>query len=55
MIEYIFSNYKDDLLAMAFAYIGIISIVAMFLPKDNIFKKMFKKILLLEGHFQIKN
>jgi hypothetical protein len=43
MIEYIFSNYKDDLLAMSFAYIGIISIVAMFLPKDNIFKKLFKE------------
>jgi len=44
MIEYIFSNYKDDLLAMAFAYIGIISIIMMFLPKNNILVKSFKSI-----------
>lgn len=43
MIEYIFSNYKEDLLAMTFTYIGIISIVIMFLPKDNFFRKIFKE------------
>tara|TARA_R100001163_G_C4923046_1_gene102408 strand:- start:289 stop:453 length:165 start_codon:yes stop_codon:yes gene_type:complete len=43
MIEYIFSNYKDDMLAMAFAYIGIISIVMMFLPKNNFISKIFKE------------
>jgi hypothetical protein len=43
MIEYIFTNYKDDLLAMSFAYIGIISIIMMFLPKDNFIKKIFKE------------
>jgi len=41
MIEYILSNYKDDIMAMAFAYIGIISIIMMFLPKDNFIKKFF--------------
>ena len=43
MIDYIFVNYKDDLLAIAFAYIGIISIVMMFLPKDNFINKLFKE------------
>ena len=43
MIEYIFTNYKEDLLAMAFTYIGIISIIMMFLPKNNIFNKIFKE------------
>jgi hypothetical protein len=43
MISYIIDNYKDDLMAMAFAYIGIISIVMMFLPKDNFIKKFFKE------------
>jgi len=43
MIDYIITNYKDDLLAMAFAYIGIISIIMMFLPKDNFIKKFFKE------------
>jgi|TARA_E500000318_G_scaffold32338_1_gene32120 hypothetical protein len=43
MIEYILNNYKDDLLAMAFTYIGIISIVMMFLPKNNIISKVFKE------------
>jgi len=41
MIEYIYNNYKDDILAMSFAYIGIISIIMMFLPKDNFIKKFF--------------
>jgi hypothetical protein len=44
MIEYIFSNYKDDLMAMTFAYIGIISIIMMFLPKNNFFVKAFGSI-----------
>ena len=43
MIDYIFTNYKDDLMAMAFAYIGIISIIMMFLPKNNIITKLFKE------------
>lgn len=43
MIEYILNNYKEDLLAMSFAYIGILSIVMMFLPKDNILSKVFKE------------
>jgi hypothetical protein len=43
MIEYIISNYKDNLLGMLFAYIGIISIVVMFLPKNNIISRMFKE------------
>jgi hypothetical protein len=41
MIEFILTHYKDDLMAMAFAYIGIISIIMMFLPKDNFIKKFF--------------
>ena len=44
MIEYILTNYKDDIMAMAFAYIGIISIIMMFLPKNNILVKSFKSI-----------
>ena len=43
MIKYILENYKDDLLIMAFSYIGIISIIMMFLPKDNIINKLFKE------------
>tara|TARA_E500000318_G_scaffold107979_2_gene118058 strand:- start:170 stop:334 length:165 start_codon:yes stop_codon:yes gene_type:complete len=43
MIEYIYNNYKEDLLAMAFTYIGIISLVIMFLPKNNFFSKLFKE------------
>ena len=43
MIEYILNNFKDDLLAMAFTYIGILSIVMMFLPKNNIISKFFKE------------
>ena len=43
MIEYIYSNYKNDILAMGFAYIGIISIIMMFLPKNNIITKLFKE------------
>ena len=42
-INHIFQNYKDDLLAMSFAYIGIISIVFMFLPKNNPISKLFKE------------
>jgi hypothetical protein len=40
MIEYLISNYKDNIVAMSFAYIGIISIVAMFLPKNNLLGKI---------------
>ena len=43
MIQYILENYKDDLLIMAFSYIGIASIIMMFLPKDNIINKVFKE------------
>jgi len=39
--KHIFTNYQDNLLGMAFAYIGIISLVLMFLPKDNIISKFF--------------
>jgi hypothetical protein len=31
------------MLGIAFAYIGIISIVMMFLPKDNFISKIFKE------------
>ena len=41
--KYIFENYKDNILGMTFAYIGIISILVMFLPKDNIISKLFKE------------
>jgi|TARA_A100001388_G_C28541947_1_gene390680 hypothetical protein len=41
--KYIFENYKDNILGMTFAYIGIISIFIMFLPKDNIISKLFKE------------
>jgi hypothetical protein len=41
MIEFILKHYREDLMAMAFAYIGIISIIMMFLPKDNFIKKFF--------------
>jgi len=41
--KYILDNYKDNMLGMVFAYIGIISIVVMFLPKNNIISKLFKE------------
>tara|TARA_R110002012_G_scaffold173480_1_gene338232 strand:+ start:383 stop:553 length:171 start_codon:yes stop_codon:yes gene_type:complete len=41
--KYIFDNYKDNMLGMSFAYIGIISIVMMFLPKDNFISKLFRE------------
>tara|TARA_R100001163_G_C5017030_1_gene161012 strand:+ start:484 stop:648 length:165 start_codon:yes stop_codon:yes gene_type:complete len=44
MIEYIIENYKENILGITFAYIGIISIVVMFLPKNNIFSKAFREI-----------
>ena len=43
MIQYLLDNYKDNLLGMMFAYIGIISIVVMFLPKNNIISRIFKE------------
>jgi len=43
MIEYILFNYKDNLVGMLFAYIGIVSIIVMFLPKNNIISKAFKE------------
>jgi hypothetical protein len=43
MIQYIIQNYKDNLLGMLFAYIGIVSIVVMFLPKNNIISRTFKE------------
>ncbi len=45
MIDHIFLNYKENLVAMAFAYIGIISIVAMFLPKNNFIVRGFKEFV----------
>ena len=41
--KHIFTNYNDNLLGMAFAYIGILSIVLMFLPKNNIISKIFRE------------
>ncbi len=43
MIDYIVQNYKENLLGMLFAYIGVLSIVVMFLPKNNIISKAFKE------------
>lgn len=43
MIDYLFLNYKNDLLAIAFTYIGIVSLILMFLPKNNFFSKFFKE------------
>ncbi len=43
MIEYIVYNYKENLIGMLFAYIGIFSIIVMFLPKNNIISKAFKE------------
>jgi len=43
MIEYIVNNYRENLLGMLFAYIGILSIVVMFLPKNNILSRAFKE------------
>jgi len=43
MIDFILENYKHDLIAIALTYIGIISILFMFLPKNNIFVRMFKE------------
>ena len=45
--KHIFENYKDNLLGMTFAYIGIISIMVMFLPKNNIISKLFKELSLI--------
>ena len=44
MIQYILENYKDNLLGMLFAYIGVVSIVVMFLPKNNIISRTFKEL-----------
>lgn len=41
---HIFETYKDDLMAAGLAYIGILSIIAMFLPKKNIVSKIIKEI-----------
>ena len=43
MIQYLLDNYKDNLLGIMFAYIGIASIIVMFLPKNNIISRMFKE------------
>ena len=43
MIQYILDNYKENLLGMLFAYIGIFSIIVMFLPKNNIISRVFKE------------
>ena len=42
--KHIFETYKDDLLAMGLAYVGVLSIIAMFLPKNNIISKIIKEI-----------
>lgn len=42
--RHIFETYKDDLWAAGLAYVGILSIVAMFLPKNNIFTKIINEI-----------
>tara|TARA_E500000318_G_scaffold88735_1_gene86122 strand:+ start:172 stop:330 length:159 start_codon:yes stop_codon:yes gene_type:complete len=42
--KHIFETYKDDLWAAGLAYVGILSIVAMFLPKNNIISKIIKEI-----------
>ena len=44
MIEYIIENYKEDLMAMAFTYVAIGSIIAMFLPKNNFFSKLINEL-----------
>jgi|TARA_R100001224_G_scaffold112007_1_gene93430 hypothetical protein len=44
MIDYILSHYKEDLMAMAFTYVAIGSIIAMFLPKNNFFSKIIKEL-----------
>ena len=45
MIEFIIQNYKTDLIAMAFTYIGVISIIVMFLPKNNFIVKLFHEFV----------
>lgn len=42
--KHIFETYKDDLFAMGLAYVGVLSIIAMFLPKNNIISKIIKEI-----------
>ena len=42
IFKHIFSTYKDDLWAMGLAY--DLSIIAMFLPKNNIISKIIKEI-----------
>jgi len=42
--KHIFETYKDDLFAAGLAYVGIMSIIAMFLPKNNIFSKIINEI-----------
>lgn len=44
MIDYIVTNYQEDLYAIAFTYVGILSIIAMFLPKNNFFSKVIREI-----------
>jgi hypothetical protein len=43
MIDFILTHYKQDLIAMSFTYIGIASIIFMFLPKNNILVRLFKE------------
>ncbi len=42
--KYIYENYKDNLTAMGLADIGMMAIVAMFLPKNNILNKILNEI-----------
>lgn len=41
--KHIFETYKADLFSAGLAYIGILSIIAMFLPKNNILTKAIKE------------
>jgi len=44
MIDYILTNYQEDLMSMALTYVAIASIVAMFLPKNNFITKFIKEL-----------
>jgi len=47
MIDHIIENYHESLIAIGLSYLGLLAIIAMFLPKNNPFKKainwLFKK------------
>ena len=52
--KYIFSEYNDNLLGMAFAYIGVVSIVVMFLPKNNFISKLKELIIAAKDELKFK-